>query len=313
MLLLSKLLILHLIVEQKFINKNLIKFTESKGINFIHSTPGKILSKMVVLLFYNNHKSNKFENNSKPGIILGYVSDSLGHKILDYYNNSIITARDVYFFLEEMPGTINTTFFCNKYIDPIIDFIITEGKVNNKIITYMNSNNNNNNNNNNNYNNNNNNNNNNNYNNNNSNNNNDTNNNSFNNNQNINTNLNKSSLIDNNNLNNNNLNNNDNNKNSLNNKRSLEEENFTSDEKTRRSTSGFIFLLGDSPISWKSQQEKKQVEFVSLTECAKQYNKACIAIAQDTNSKGRLLQNIISINHQSKLWEEEEEEEEEEK
>jgi len=49
MLLLSKLLILHLIVEQKFINKNLIKFTESKGINFIHSTPGKILSKMVVL------------------------------------------------------------------------------------------------------------------------------------------------------------------------------------------------------------------------------------------------------------------------
>jgi len=28
---------------------------------------------------------------------------------------------------------------------------------------------------------------------------------------------------------------------------------FASDEKTRRSTRGFIFLLGDSPISWKSQ------------------------------------------------------------
>ena len=71
--------------------------------------------------FYNNHKSNKFENNSKPGIFLGYAGDSLGYKILDVSTNSIITDRDVY-FLEDMPGTIYTTFFCNKYIDSIIDF-----------------------------------------------------------------------------------------------------------------------------------------------------------------------------------------------
>ena len=86
-------------------------------------------------------------------------------------------------------------------------------------------------------------------------------------------------------------------------------------KKTRRSTSGFIFLLGDSPISRKSQQWKSvtlstaEAELVSLTECAKQgiwfknlfkeifdkeikikimvENKACIAIAQDINSKGR--------------------------
>jgi len=48
--------------------------------------------------FYNNHKSNKFENNSEPGIFLGYVSDSLGYKIFDDFTNSIITARDAFFF-----------------------------------------------------------------------------------------------------------------------------------------------------------------------------------------------------------------------
>jgi len=83
--------------------------------------------------FYNNHKSNKFENNSEPGIFLGYVSDSLGYKILDDFTNSIITARDAFFFfLEDMPGTINTTFFCNKYIDSIFDFkdLLFEGESN---------------------------------------------------------------------------------------------------------------------------------------------------------------------------------------
>jgi len=45
-------------------------------------------------------------------------------------------------------------------------------------------------------------------------------------------------------------------------------------KKTRRSTSRFIFLHGDSPISWKSQLQKSvtlptaEAEFVSLTECA---------------------------------------------
>ena len=51
---------------------------------------------------------------------------------------------------------------------------------------------------------------------------------------------------------------------------------FTNDEKIRRSTSGYIFLLGKSHISWKSQLQKNislstvEAEFVSLTECTKQ-------------------------------------------
>ena len=71
--------------------------------------------------FYNNRKTNKFDNNTKPGIFLGYANDSLGYKILDISTNSIISARDVY-FIEDMPGTINTTFFCDKYIDSLINF-----------------------------------------------------------------------------------------------------------------------------------------------------------------------------------------------
>jgi len=71
--------------------------------------------------FYNNYKTNKFENNSKPGIFVGYANDSLGYRILDLETNSIVTARDVY-FMEEVPGTINTSFFINKYIDSVIDF-----------------------------------------------------------------------------------------------------------------------------------------------------------------------------------------------
>jgi len=64
-------------------------------------------------LFYNNHKTNKFDNNSKPDIFLGYANDSIGYKILDISTNSIVTSRDVY-FMEDMSGSINTTFFCDK-------------------------------------------------------------------------------------------------------------------------------------------------------------------------------------------------------
>jgi len=58
------------------------------------------------------------------------LTDSLGYKILDVSTNFIITARDAY-FLEDTLGTINTTFFCNKYIDSLIDFkdLLIEGKV----------------------------------------------------------------------------------------------------------------------------------------------------------------------------------------
>jgi len=90
---------------------------------------------------------------------------------------------------------------------------------------------------------------------------------------------------------------------------------FANDENTRRSTTGYIYLLGKSPISWKSQMQRNitlstaEAEFVSLTECTKQGlwikslfeeitkrkikinikvdNKACIAITEDENIKGR--------------------------
>jgi len=75
-----------------YINK--LKKLISKNLLILH-----ILKFLVVkAFFYNNHKSNKFENNSKPGIFLGYTGDSLGYKILVVSTNSIITARDVYFF-----------------------------------------------------------------------------------------------------------------------------------------------------------------------------------------------------------------------
>jgi len=109
---------------------------------------------------------------------------------------------------------------------------------------------------------------------------------------------------------------------------------FANDESTRKSTSGYIYLLGNSPISWKSQLQRNitlstaEAEFVSLTECSKHGiwlknlfeeitnnkilinikvdNKACIAIAEDENAKGRckhidlrykyIRENIISNN-----------------
>ena len=84
------------------------------------------------IFFSNNHKTNKFDNNFKSGIFLVYAPDSLGYKILDISTNSIVTSRDVY-FMEDMPETINKTFFCEKYIDSIInfkDFLIEEESIN---------------------------------------------------------------------------------------------------------------------------------------------------------------------------------------
>ena len=68
--------------------------------------------------FFNNHKTNKFENNSKQGIFFGYLENSSGYRILDIFTSSIITARDVY-FMEDIPGTIDTSFFSSKTIDSI--------------------------------------------------------------------------------------------------------------------------------------------------------------------------------------------------
>ena len=50
---------------------------------------------------------------------------------------------------------------------------------------------------------------------------------------------------------------------------------YTEDKETRKSTTGYIFLNGNSPISWKSQLQKcltmsiAETEFVNLTECTK--------------------------------------------
>ena len=90
---------------------------------------------------------------------------------------------------------------------------------------------------------------------------------------------------------------------------------FAEDEETRKSTTGYIFLNGDSPISWKSQLQKcvtlstAEAEFVSLTECTKHGmwlqkllgeifnnnftlkinidNKSCKFIAENENSNAR--------------------------
>ena len=71
--------------------------------------------------FYNKYKKNKLENNTKPGIFLGYASDSTVYKILDISTNSIISVRDVY-FMKNIPGSIETTFLSNNYVDSLFDF-----------------------------------------------------------------------------------------------------------------------------------------------------------------------------------------------
>eukprot|EP00833_Pecoramyces_ruminatium_P016099 jgi/Orpsp1_1/1190131/evm.model.d7180000076770.1 len=71
--------------------------------------------------FKNFHKTNKFDNNSKPGIFLGYSSNSTGYRVLDLSTNKVTTVRDLY-FMEQIPGTLNTKFFSNKFITSIIDY-----------------------------------------------------------------------------------------------------------------------------------------------------------------------------------------------
>jgi len=70
--------------------------------------------------FLNNYKKDKLDNNAKQGIFVGYSNNSTGYRILDLETNSIITARDVYFF-ESLPGTINTPFFSNDLIKTFFD------------------------------------------------------------------------------------------------------------------------------------------------------------------------------------------------
>jgi len=99
--------------------------------------------------FFNNHKSNKFENNSKPGIFLGYSNNSTGYRVLDISTKSIITVRDAY-FIEDIPGTLQTPLFSSKIIDsffdtsnlPIEGEVVNNNKNNNQLINSSNNNNN---------------------------------------------------------------------------------------------------------------------------------------------------------------------------
>jgi len=54
-----------------------------------------------ITFFYNNNKSNKFDNNTKPWYILR-LCFSLGYKILDASTNTIVISRNVY-YMEYIP------------------------------------------------------------------------------------------------------------------------------------------------------------------------------------------------------------------
>jgi len=62
-----------------------------------------------VFFFVPKTLRNKFENNSLPGIFLGYSDNPSAYKILDISNNKIVFSRTVEFF-EHTPGN----FFLNK-------------------------------------------------------------------------------------------------------------------------------------------------------------------------------------------------------
>jgi hypothetical protein len=49
------------------------------------------------VFFLKRYKQGKFENNTKPGIFLGYSSDSPGYRVLDITSKTIIIVRDAYF------------------------------------------------------------------------------------------------------------------------------------------------------------------------------------------------------------------------
>jgi len=95
------------------------------------------------------------------------------------------------------------------------------------------------------------------------------------------------------------------------------------DEKTRRSTSGHIFLFGNAPVAWQSQTQKSvslsvaEAECISLIECAKRGmkikkiikeifnrkinlkiyvdNKACRDMCENENERGRCKHSDIKL------------------
>eukprot|EP00833_Pecoramyces_ruminatium_P018262 jgi/Orpsp1_1/1192294/evm.model.d7180000092057.2 len=55
------------------------------------------------------------------GIFLGYSENSTGYRVLDINTKSIINVRDVY-FMEDIPGTVDTPFFSSKIIDSLLPY-----------------------------------------------------------------------------------------------------------------------------------------------------------------------------------------------
>jgi len=62
------------------------------------------------VFFLKRYKQGKFENNTKPGIFLGYSSDSPGYRVLDITSKAIIIVRDAY-FNESTLGSLGTSTF----------------------------------------------------------------------------------------------------------------------------------------------------------------------------------------------------------
>jgi len=66
---------------------------------------------MYKVFFLNRYKQGKFENNTKPGIFLGYSSDSLQVIVSStLLQKTIIIVRDAY-FNESTLGSLGISFF----------------------------------------------------------------------------------------------------------------------------------------------------------------------------------------------------------
>jgi len=102
---------IHNIIPHKGINQKIpheLLFKSKISYNNIHVFGYKI--------FYYVPKTfrSKFDNNSLPGIFLGYSDNPLAFKILDVSNNKIVLSRSVIFF-EQSPGDYSLSNCPSKF------------------------------------------------------------------------------------------------------------------------------------------------------------------------------------------------------